>query len=53
MADTTSGGKSAFELVLGKATDKFDPWQQIPAWVLGGAALWITALVRRRRTSVP
>jgi hypothetical protein len=39
MADTTPGGKSAFELVLGKATDKFALWQQMPAWLLGLAAI--------------
>ena len=31
------GGK--FDLVVGKSTDKFYLWQQVPAWVLGGAAI--------------
>jgi hypothetical protein len=39
MANGTSDSKAAFDLVLGKATDKFDLWQQIPAWVLGLAAI--------------
>jgi hypothetical protein len=39
MKDSTSEGKAAFDLVVGKATDKFDAWQQIPAWVLGLAAI--------------
>ena|ERR1700761_1051546 len=40
MADTNSTPSSdGFDLVVGKATDTFDPWQQIPAWVLGGAAI--------------
>lgn len=28
-----------FSLVVGKATDSFDLWQQVPAWVLGIAAI--------------
>jgi hypothetical protein len=31
--------KAGFQLVVGKATDAFRPWQQIPAWVLGLAAI--------------
>jgi hypothetical protein len=31
--------KAGFQLVVGKATDAFSPWQQIPAWVLGLAAI--------------
>ena len=31
--------KAGFKLVVGKATDAFKPWQQIPAWVLGLAAI--------------
>jgi hypothetical protein len=31
--------KAGFQLVVGKATDRFSPWQQIPAWVLGLAAI--------------
>src|SRR2546430_11399727 len=33
------GAKAGFKLVVGKATDAFKPWQQIPAWVLGLAAI--------------
>jgi hypothetical protein len=32
-------GEGKFDLVVGKSTDKFYLWQQIPAWVLGGAAI--------------
>jgi hypothetical protein len=38
-ADPGKDSKSAFEIVVGKATDKFDLWQQLPAWILGGAAI--------------
>jgi hypothetical protein len=38
-ADKTSGSKSAFDLVVDKATDRFYWWQQLPAWVLGLAAI--------------
>jgi hypothetical protein len=42
-AGANAGAKSAdeahFNLVVDKATDKFDKWQQIPAWVLGAAAI--------------
>jgi hypothetical protein len=31
--------KGTIDLVIGKSTDKFQLWQQIPAWVLGGAAI--------------
>jgi len=34
-ADPQSQSKAAFELVVGKATDKFDLWQQLPAWCSG------------------
>jgi hypothetical protein len=38
-ATAPNGGKAetkaGFQLVVGKATDAFKPWQQIPAWVLG------------------
>ena len=42
--DPTPGGgepttKGAVDLVIGKSTDKFELWQQIPAWVLGSAAI--------------
>jgi uncharacterized membrane protein YraQ (UPF0718 family) len=40
---TANGGsaqaKAGFELVVGKATDAYKDWQQVPAWVLGGAAI--------------
>ena len=46
MTDTPSSGakpapasQDKFDLVLGKATDTFSPWQQVPAWVLGAAAI--------------
>lgn len=39
MADSTSTSKEAFDFVVGKATDRFQPWQQVPAWVLGLAAI--------------
>jgi hypothetical protein len=32
-------GEGKFDLVVGKSTDKFYLWQQVPAWVLGGAAI--------------
>jgi hypothetical protein len=42
-ATAPNGGKAdakaGFKLVVGKATDAFKPWQQIPAWVLGLAAI--------------
>ena len=42
-ATAPNGGKAeakaGFQLVVGKATDAFNPWQQIPAWVLGLAAI--------------
>ena len=38
-ADTTSESKRAFDLVVDKATDRFYWWQQLPAWVLGLAAI--------------
>jgi hypothetical protein len=42
-ADTADGsgqdGEGKFDLVVGKSTDKFYVWQQVPAWVLGGAAI--------------
>jgi hypothetical protein len=31
--------KAGFELVVGKATDAYELWQQVPAWVLGAAAI--------------
>ena len=31
--------EGAVDLVIGKSTDKFELWQQIPAWVLGSAAI--------------
>ncbi len=31
--------KGTVDLVIGKSTDKYYKWQQIPAWVLGGAAI--------------
>jgi hypothetical protein len=34
-----SSEKAQISLVVGKSTDKFYAWQQIPAWVLGGAAI--------------
>jgi hypothetical protein len=39
VADNTSTSNAAFDLVVSKATDRFAPWQQIPAWVLGLAAI--------------
>ena len=39
MADDTSTSKAAFDLVVGKSTDAFRWWQQLPAWVLGLAAI--------------
>jgi hypothetical protein len=42
-AGTGNGGnaeaKAGFDLVVGKATDAYKLWQQIPAWVLGAAAI--------------
>jgi hypothetical protein len=29
----------ALNIVVGQPTEKFEPWQQIPAWVLGAAAI--------------
>ncbi len=31
--------KGTVDLVIGKSTDKFELWQQIPAWALGSAAI--------------
>jgi hypothetical protein len=41
MADetTSTSGNAALDLVVGKATDTFHVWQQVPAWVLGLAAI--------------
>ncbi len=39
MADDTSTSNAAFDLVVSKSTDAFSWWQQLPAWVLGLAAI--------------
>jgi hypothetical protein len=39
VADDTSTSNAAFDLVVGKSTDAFRWWQQVPAWVLGLAAI--------------
>jgi hypothetical protein len=39
VADETSTSKAAFDLVVSKSTDAFRWWQQLPAWVLGIAAI--------------
>jgi hypothetical protein len=36
---TSTTGNAALDLVVGKATDTFHIWQQLPAWVLGLAAI--------------
>ena len=35
----TRAAQGTVDLVIGKSTDKYYKWQQIPAWVLGGAAI--------------
>jgi hypothetical protein len=39
VADDTSISNAAFDLVVSKSTDAFRWWQQLPAWVLGLAAI--------------
>jgi hypothetical protein len=38
-SQAATANEEHFNLVVGKATDKFDLWQQLPAWVLGAAAI--------------
>jgi hypothetical protein len=38
-APAQSAKEEHFNLVVGKATDKLEWWQQVPAWVLGLAAI--------------
>jgi hypothetical protein len=37
--NASTSGNAALDLVVGKATDSFRVWQQVPAWVLGLAAI--------------